>query len=178
LSATDLQVIYLIVSGAGAARIAPNLLKELSQFSLPVYTFLTKSAHRIINPDQLAGQPGHRLVESYFDPVLLNGRAPGLTLVVPATFNTLNKISQGIADTLPHSLVAEAIGAGWPVVIAPAMNRALANHPRTVQSLKTLQQWGVTLLELQPQGEELAMAPLEEIVSTVKTILSASIWRK
>jgi len=170
LSTTNPQIIYLIVSGAGAARFTPNLLQRLSSFNLPIYTFLTEGAQRIISPAELVDLPGHRLVDSYFDPILLNGRAPGLTMVIPATFNTLNKISQGIADSLPHSLVAEAIGAGWPVIIAPAMNRALANHPQAKQSRQTLRQWGVTLLEAEPEGD---MAPLETIIATVKTILGS-----
>lgn len=176
MSATELKAIYLVIAGAGSARFTPDLLKELPLFGLPVYTFLTKGARQIISPYYLASQPGHRLVDSYFDPILLNGRAPGLTMVVPATFNTLNKISQGIADTLPHSLIAEAIGAGWPVIVAPAMNHALANHPQAAQSLKTLRQWGVTIIESQAEGT--MMAPLEKIIATVKTVLESSNWRK
>jgi phosphopantothenoylcysteine synthetase/decarboxylase len=102
---------------------------------------------------------------------LLNGREPGLTLVAPATFNTLNKISQGIADTLPHSLVAEAIGARWPVIVVPAMNAYLANHPQAIKSIKTLQEWGVTILESHLEKDLLIMASVEEIISAVKTAL-------
>jgi phosphopantothenoylcysteine synthetase/decarboxylase len=102
---------------------------------------------------------------------LLNGREPGLTLVAPATFNTLNKISQGIADTLPHSLVAEAIGARWPVIVVPAMNAHLANHPQAIKSIKTLQEWGVTILESHLEKDLLIMASVEEIISAVKTAL-------
>jgi phosphopantothenoylcysteine decarboxylase/phosphopantothenate--cysteine ligase len=115
------------------------------------------------------------LISSYFNPALLNGREPGLTLVVPATFNTLNKISQGIADTLPHSLVAEAIGAGWPVIIVPSMNVNLANHPQMARSLKTVREWGVLVLdahkEAHLEGDLLMMASIEEIITAVKTAL-------
>lgn len=173
-----LKVIYLVVSGASSARMVPDLLEALRQFELPVYTLLTDSARNIISPYHLADRQDHQLIDSYFNPVLLDGRDPGLTLVVPATFNTLNKISQGIADTLAHSLVAEAIGAGWPVIIAPSMNPALANHPQVAQSLKTLQRWGVTVLDSQPEGDLLMMAPLEKIIATVRTTLESSSWRQ
>ena len=125
-------------------------MEGLARFGLPLYTLLTDSAHNIISPYNLADQQGHTLVDSYFDPVMLSGREPGLTVVAPATFNTLNKLSQGIADSLPHSLVAEAIGAGWPVVVAPSMNQALAQHPRTAASIATLREWGVTVLDPAP----------------------------
>jgi phosphopantothenoylcysteine synthetase/decarboxylase len=169
----QLKVIYLVVCGAGSARLVPDLIKALNQFGLPLYTLLTESAHNIISPYRLADQEGHKLIDSYFDPALLNGRAPGLTLVAPATFNTLNKISHGIADSLPLSLVAEAIGAGWPVIVAPSMNPALANHPQVAKSLITLQQWGVTILEPHCEGELLLMVPLDEIVAAVKLNLSS-----
>jgi len=170
----QLKAIYLVVTGASSARCIPDLLAELAQFNFPLYTLLTDSAHNIISPYNLADQQGHTLVESYFDPVLVNGRQPGLTLVAPATFNTVNKIAHGIADTLTHSLVAEAIGAGWPVIIAPAMNPELANHPQMANSLHTLQQWGVTVLKPQPEGDLLMMASIDTIVAAVKAALQNS----
>jgi phosphopantothenoylcysteine synthetase/decarboxylase len=167
----DVQSIYLVISGASSARVTPDLIRSLAQFDLPIYTFLTAGAHNIISPYNLADQQGHTLVEGYFDPVLMDQRDPGLTLVAPATFNTVNKISQGIADTLPHSLVAEAIGAGWPVIVVPALNAALANHPQFRQSIETLRAWGVTVLDSHMDKELLMMAPIDEIIAAIKAVL-------
>ncbi|MBN1993514.1 MAG: hypothetical protein JW953_12510 [Anaerolineae bacterium] len=169
---TEPKAIYLIVCGASSARCAPDLLKALTQFELPVLTVLTDAARNIISSYNLADQPGHTLVDSYFDPVLLDGRAPCLTVVAPATFNTLNKISHGIADTLARSLIAEAIGAGWPVMVVPSMNMALANHPQVAQSIKTLLGWGVKVLEPKLEADLLMMASVPEIVAAVKTMLA------
>ena len=170
---SDLKAIYLIVSGASAARCVPNLIEALTQFELPIYTFLTRDAHNIISPYNLADQEGHTLVQGYFDPVLVNSREPGLTLVAPATFNTLNKISQGIADTLPHSLAAEAIGAGWPVIVVPAMNLYLYNHPKTAQSVAALRSWGIMVLEPVMERDLLVMAPEQDIIAAVRTALQS-----
>ena len=167
----ELKCIYLVVSGASAVRGIPDLIRALAEFGLPIYTFLTEGARNVISPYNLADQEGHRLIDSYYDPVLLNGRQPGLTLVVPATFNTLNKISQGIADTLAHSLVAEAIGAGWPVIVVPAMNPPLANHPQVALSLKTLQRWGIIVLEPHLHGDTLMMVSNETILQRAKAVL-------
>ncbi len=167
----ELKAIYLVVSGASSARIVPDLLAALTQFDLPVYTILTNNAPNVISPYNLVDQQGHTLIDSYFDPVMVNERQPGLTLVAPATFNTLNKISQGIADTLAHSLVAEAIGAGWPVIVAPSMNQALYNHPRVAQSITTLRSWDVTVLEPQPAEGLLVMASVDEITAAVRARL-------
>lgn len=166
-----IKVIYLVVSGASSARCVPDLIQALARFQLPLYTLLTDGARNIISPYNLADQQGHTLVDSYFDPVMLAGREPGLTVVAPATFNTLNKISQGIADSLPHSLVAEAIGAGWPVIVAPSMNLFLANHPQTAASINTLRQWGITVLEPHPDHDLLMMASIADVVKAVRAAL-------
>jgi phosphopantothenoylcysteine synthetase/decarboxylase len=162
------KAIYLVVSGASSARCVPDLLRALVRFDLPVYTVLTQNAYNLISPYNLVDQQGHTLIDSYFDPILVDDRPPGVLLVAPATFNTLNKISQGVADTLAHSLTAEAIGAGWPVIVAPSMNAALYNHPQAVRSVNTLRQWGVTVLEPKPDDDLLVMASIEEIVAAVK----------
>ena len=76
-------------------------------------------------------------------------------------------------DTLfVEHLVAEAIGAGWPVIVAPSMNQALFNHPQVQRSISTLREWGVTVLEPQPERDLLMMASVEEVVNAVKTKLS------
>lgn len=168
---TKPKVIYLVVSGASSAGVVPNLLPALARLERPLYTLLTDNASRVISPYHLADLPGHRLVESYFDPILLADREPGLILVAPATFNTVNKLAHGIADTLAHSLVAEAIGAKWPVIVAPSLNPALAAHPQFARSLETLQVWGVTVLEPQPDGELLVMAPVEAIITAAERAL-------
>jgi phosphopantothenoylcysteine synthetase/decarboxylase len=175
---TNLNVIYLIVCGAASARLVPDLLRALAQFELPIYTLLTESAQQIISPYHLADQQGHSLIDSYFDPALLNGRAAGVTVVAPATFNTLNKMSQGLADNLPLSLAAEALGAGWPVIVAPSMNPALANHPQLAKSLATLRAWSVTIVEPHPEGQLLLMASVEEIVDAVRRGLASANRRK
>jgi phosphopantothenoylcysteine decarboxylase/phosphopantothenate--cysteine ligase len=165
------KAIYLVASGASSIRCVIDLIKEFAQFDLPIYTILTENARNVISPYNLADLQGHTFLDSYFDSALLNGREPGVTVVAPATFNTLNKISHGIADTLAHSLVAEAIGGGWPVIVAPAMNPALGNHPQVAQSLKMLHRWDVVVLEPETEGELLVMASVPVIVSAVKRAL-------
>lgn len=165
------NTIYLVICGASSASFAPHLLEGLIQLECPVYTLLTDGAHNIISPYRLADQQGHKLIDSYFDPVLVEGREPGLTLVAPATFNSVNKMAQGIADTLAHSLVAEAIGAKWPLIVAPSLNSALASHPQFSRSLETLRGWGVTILEPRQEGDLLVMASVEQIVAAVKAQL-------
>jgi phosphopantothenoylcysteine synthetase/decarboxylase len=168
----ELKAIYVIVSGSSSARMIPDLLQRLPRFDLPIYTILTDNAPLVISPYNLVDQAGHTLIDSYFDPVMVDERQSGLTIVAPATFNTLNKLSQGIADTLAHSLAAEAIGAGWPVIVAPSMNQALFNHPRVAQSIDILRAWGVTVLQPELTDDLLMMASVENIIDAAEARLA------
>ena len=168
---TKPTVIYHIISGSGAVRLVPELVAALGQLKLPIYTLLTENAERVISPLEVAKLPGQKFIDSYFEPAMLLERAVGLTLVAPATFNTVNKLALGIGDTLAHSLVAEAIGAGWPVVVVPGVNPGLANHPQFKQSLRTLRAWGVTVLEPVPAAQGLIIPPVAEIVAAAASRL-------
>jgi phosphopantothenoylcysteine synthetase/decarboxylase len=67
-------------------------------------------------------------------------------VVAPATFNTVNKIANGISDTLAVGLVCEGLGAGIPTVIVPWQNRALGRFPAYARSIGYLQDVGARLL--------------------------------
>jgi phosphopantothenoylcysteine decarboxylase / phosphopantothenate---cysteine ligase len=65
-------------------------------------------------------------------------------LVAPATANTLARLANGLADDL---LTTAALAATCPVVVAPAMNNHMFEHPATRANLATLRERGVTVLE-------------------------------
>jgi len=90
-----------------------------------------------------------------------------LVLVAPCTFNTLNKISAGIADTYPTTVIASSIGNKRKVVIAPAMNSTMWEHPQTQESIKRIQSWGCKIVYPEISLERVTMAPIEKIADTV-----------
>ncbi len=91
----------------------------------------------------------------------------GLLVVAPCSFNSLNKLAQGIADNLALSVAAEAIGRGTPVLVVLSVNPPLYRHPRTAVSITTLRAWGVRVIEPVDTGDGLRMAPTEQILSEV-----------
>ncbi len=68
-------------------------------------------------------------------------------IVAPATFNSINKLAAGIVDTYALTVIAEAIGAGTPVVIVPFVNAALASRLPYRLSLRQLRDEGVRVIE-------------------------------
>lgn len=166
------DVAYLVITGASTARRAPEIIQALSPCVSRLITLMTPNAKRIVSPRELALVPGHRIVESYFDEAILPRPPRGLVLVAPCGFNSLNKIAQGIADSLALSVVAEAIGRQTPVVVAVSVNVPLWNHPRARESAATLRRWGCTVLDPWPDGEALTMVPTDVLLAHVKPRLA------
>ncbi|MBA3329026.1 MAG: bifunctional phosphopantothenoylcysteine decarboxylase/phosphopantothenate--cysteine ligase CoaBC, partial [Solirubrobacterales bacterium] len=65
-------------------------------------------------------------------------------LVAPASANTIAKLAHGLADNL---LTSAALAATCPVLVAPAMNNHMYEHPATQANLATLRSRGLTVLE-------------------------------
>lgn len=165
------DTVYLVVSGAATARRVPSLLSHLVGVAPRVLTVLTPNATRVVSPRELALVPGHQIVESYFDAAILPRPPRGVVLVAPCSFNSLNKVAQGIADNLALSITAEAIGRGTPVVVAVSTNLPLWEHPRAKESAETLRRWNCHVLDPVPSGESLTMAPDEDILTAVRAAI-------
>jgi phosphopantothenoylcysteine synthetase/decarboxylase len=113
------------------------------------------------------------VVDSYFDAKLGMPAAPGLVLVAPCSFDALNKLAAGIADNLALSITADAIGAGWGVLVAPSMNAGLWAHPRTGESIDRLRSWGVEVIDPEMVGDSPRLAATEKLVEAVRRRLAA-----
>jgi len=163
------SVAYLVVSGTTTASRAPELLRGLVALGFEtVVALTTPNAARVLAPRDLATIEGVRLVESYFDPAILPRPPRGVVLVAPCSFNTLNKLAGGIADTLALSVVAEAIGRRTPVIVAPSLNQPLLDHPRAQESLRTLPTWGVTVVPPADEGDGPRLAPTDVVLAAVR----------
>jgi phosphopantothenoylcysteine synthetase/decarboxylase len=161
---------YLLVSGAVTAYRVPALVASLRS-NVHVEQLLivpTPNARQVISPLDLSRIAGAGVIESYLD-ARLQPRAPFAPLLfAPCSFNSLNKLALGIADSLPLSLAAEMIGARQPVMVAVSTNVALWAHPRAQESMRTLRQWGVQVIEprMDARKQELTLAPVDEIAAS------------
>jgi phosphopantothenoylcysteine synthetase/decarboxylase len=144
---TSPRVLYVIVGGSPAARYAGRLVELAKQEGWDVCVVSTPDGWKFLDVPALAAQTGHPVRCRYKnpgDPDVLP--AADAMVVAPATVNTINKWSAGIADTLALGLLVEAVGAGLPLVAMPYTNRAMAAHPAFGESIARLRSWGVTVL--------------------------------
>jgi phosphopantothenoylcysteine synthetase/decarboxylase len=167
--AESFDVAYLVLSGTTTAARCPELLRGLVGLGFStVIAIPTPNAVRVIAPRDLADVEGVQVVESYFD-LAIRPRPPrGVVMFAPCSFNSLNKLAHGIADSLALSVVAEAIGRGTPVIVGPSLNAPLLAHPEAQASLRRLPTWGVTIVAPVDEGEGPRLAPAAMLLDSVR----------
>jgi len=169
--------IALGVSGGIAAYKAAEIVRGLRRGGVDVHVLMTRNARRFITPltlETLSGQrvlsdPWRRAAGSDIEHITL-ARGLDLMVVAPATADILAKLAHGLADDF---LSTFHLAVRAPVLVAPAMNVGMWEHPATRANLQTLRQRGVTVID--PVAGELAcgdegigrMAEPETIVAAV-----------
>src|SRR5512147_383212 len=143
--------IILGVTGSIAAYKAADLASRLTQAGAQVDVILTGAAEKFITPLTFQSVTGHR---AYTDNDLWGneahvlhvglGHAADLLVIAPCTANTIAKLAHGQADTL---LTVTALAAQCPLVIAPAMDGGMYDHPATQENLDTLRKRGAYIIE-------------------------------
>ncbi len=147
--------IVLAVTGSIAAYKAADLASKLTQEGAWVDVVMTEAAERFVTSltfQSVTGRPVYtNLWQNDSSGALPThiahvGLAEGadLFVVAPATANTLAKLAHGLADDL---LTVTALAAHCPLVVAPAMDGSMYQHPATQANVETLRQRGVTIIE-------------------------------
>ncbi|GIM88913.1 flavoprotein [Paractinoplanes toevensis] len=138
----------IVVCGGGAAGGVVGLIQEAMRRGWSVDVTATQSGLEFFEKAEVARASGKPVRTTYkFAPDGRRISPPADALIVaPATFNTINKLAAGIADTYPLSSVAEVIGRGIPTVVVPAVNSALAARLPFRRAIDDLRAEGVRVL--------------------------------
>jgi phosphopantothenoylcysteine decarboxylase / phosphopantothenate---cysteine ligase len=149
--------IALGVTGGVAAYKAAELVRRLQQEKLDVQVVMTRGAQEFITPLTFAALTGQKVITDLFAAA---GGAPAnvesaiehiavaqridLLLVAPATADILGKFAHGIAEDFLGTLY---LATKAPVVVAPAMNVNMWDHPATQENVATLRTRGVHVVD-------------------------------
>ena len=143
------QRILLGVTGSIAVYKAADLASKLTQAGAQVDVMLTEAAERFIQPLTFQSVTGRRVFTERdlwgSDAHVLHiGLVEGkdLLVIAPATANTIAKMAQGQADTL---VSLTTLTAHCPMLVAPAMDAGMFEHPATQMNLATLRKRGVMI---------------------------------
>jgi phosphopantothenoylcysteine decarboxylase/phosphopantothenate--cysteine ligase len=148
--------IVLGVTGGIAAYKAAEIARLLIRNGHEVTAVLTRSAEEFIRPLTFASLTGRKAISDMFSSASPEATLSSavehigvaqendLLLVAPATANSLAKFAQGIADDFLSTLYLAFRG---PVVLAPAMNNNMWEHPATRANLETLRSRGHSIVD-------------------------------
>lgn len=169
------------ITGGIAAYKVPELVRMLTKEGIGVFPVATVRALEFVTPlvlETLSGNPvlcSQKLEHAQIGHIERAQSVDGI-LVAPATANTLAKMAQGIAD----NVLLDVLLASDPrrVIVCPAMNTAMWEHPATRQNIEKIKGYGVYVVD--PDVGELAcktngagrLAPLDEILYAVERLLA------
>jgi phosphopantothenoylcysteine decarboxylase/phosphopantothenate--cysteine ligase len=151
------------VSGGIAAYKAAELVRELQRQALEVHVVMTEAATKFVQPLTFAALSGHKVITSLWDEAgsgtdggyesspeqsgiehIGEAQWTEALVVAPATANILAKFAHGISDDF---LTTMYLATTAPVLVAPAMNVNMWEHPATKANLEILRQRGVRVIE-------------------------------
>ncbi len=142
--------VLLIIGGGIAAFKLPELIRLLRRRDCGVTCVLTAHAREFITPLSLQALSESKVYTDLFSLTDENemghiqlSRSADLLVVAPATANLLARMAAGICDDLATTVL---LATDTPVLIAPAMNVRMWNHPATLANLATLASRGVRMV--------------------------------
>ncbi len=147
---TGRKKVLLGITGGVAAYKAAELVRRLGDHGIEVHVVMTEAACGFITPATLQALSGHPVYTSMWDGRIANGmphielsRDKDAIVVAPATADFIAKCVHGLADDLLSTL---CLARDCPLIVAPAMNRQMWEHPATQRNVAQLRRDGVTML--------------------------------
>jgi len=141
--------ILLGLTGGVAAYKAAELVRRLGDRGFDVHVVMTEAACGFITPATLQALSGNPVYTDMWDGRIANGmphielsRDKQAIVIAPATADFMAKLANGLADDLLSTL---CLARECPLLVAPAMNRQMWEHPATQRNVAQLKHDGVIL---------------------------------
>lgn len=141
--------ILIGITGSIAAYKIPSLVRLLIKAGAEVKVVMTPAANEFVSPLVLSTLSRNQVLidladESTWANHVMLGRWADVFLIAPASCNTIAKMASGLCDNL---LLAVYLSATCPVILAPAMDEDMCNHPSFKRNLETLEDWNHLVLD-------------------------------
>jgi phosphopantothenoylcysteine decarboxylase / phosphopantothenate---cysteine ligase len=153
--------VTLGVCGGVAAYKAAELVRELQQHGIDVHVVMTRAAEEFVQPLTFSSLTGHKVITSLWGGSeegappsgldeqgqiehIAEAQAAEALVIAPATAHVLAKMAHGLADDF---LTTMYLATTAPVIVAPAMNVNMWNHPAVRANVKLLRDRGTIIVE-------------------------------
>ncbi len=181
------KTILLIVTGGIAAYKSLILVRRLRERGAAIRTVLTAAGEKFVTPLSVSALSHENVYTDIFSLTdeaemghLRLSQEADLIVVAPATADILAKMASGLADDLASTVL---LAADAPILVAPAMNHRMWQHPATAANMAALETRGVT--RVGPVDGPLAedesgpgrMAEPEDILAAIENALGGAVHR-
>jgi len=144
------KTVIVGITGSIAAYKAAEVVRGLSKQGMEVHVMMTEGACKFITPLTLETLSGNPVAVDMFSeyqrekvPHIAYAKQADLVIIVPATAATIGRLATGIADDM---IGATVLATRAPVLLAPAMNSQMYNHPLVQNNLQRLEEIGYEVI--------------------------------
>ena len=148
-SLKDKKILIVICGGISAYK-SLEFIRALRKNKAEIKTIITKSAKEFITPLSITSLSQGKVYEDLFNPEneaemdhISLSRWADLIVVVPATANTLSKLSNGTCDDLASTVI---LASNKKIFLVPAMNVRMWEHPSNQKNLNNLKEYGYKVI--------------------------------
>ena len=142
--------ILVVICGGISAYKSLELIRGLKKKEVEIKTIITKSAKEFVTPLSITSLSQGKVYEDLFssesesemDHISLS-RWADLIIVVPATANTISKLSNGLTDDLASTVL---LASNKKIFIVPAMNVRMWDHPSNKKNIIKLREYGYSII--------------------------------
>jgi phosphopantothenoylcysteine synthetase/decarboxylase len=172
-----MATLYLVCGGAPPTKDVHRIVPIVQVSGWDVWVVPSPQGLAFLDAGAMEDLTGHPVRAEFRRPDEGRLPLPDAILAAPLTFNSVNKLAAGIADTFALGVLTEALGEHQPVVVVPWAKPALTSHPAFGQSVELLRSMGARFVlgdaGLGPVDENLtvsefpwaaALAALSELV--------------
>ena len=148
-SLKDKKILIVICGGISAYK-SLEFIRALRKNQAEIKTIITKSAKEFVTPLSITSLSQGKVYEDLFNPEneaemdhISLSRWADLIVVVPATANTLSKLSNGTCDDLASTVI---LASNKKIFLVPAMNVRMWEHPSNQKNINNLREYGYKVI--------------------------------
>ncbi len=159
--------VVICITASVACYKAIDLIRIMIRHGAEVFVVISKAVEKFMNKEYFLWASGNSVISELSGDLehvrLANYQTSDLIIVYPCTANTIGKFANGIDDTPVTSVLSIALGAGVPILIAPAMHDAMYQNLIIKQNIQYLENIGIAFMNPILEEDKAKIATVESV---------------
>ena len=159
--------VVVCVTASVACYKAIDLIRLMMRHGAEVFVVMSKAVETFMNREYFLWASGNSVISELTGNLehvrVANFETSDLIIVYPCTANTISKFANGIDDTPVTTVLSIALGAGVPIIIAPAMHDAMYQNMIIKQNIQYLEKIGIVFMNPILEEDKAKVATVESV---------------